>query len=57
MDYQNKFNDYLQSISVKYSHPETSEMGYRSDFEQLLKQIFTQINVKFIFAITTGRIR
>lgn len=48
MDYHQIFNDYLQSIATKYSHPETSEMGYRSDFEQLLKQIFSEINVKRI---------
>jgi len=42
------FQNYLQSVATKYSHPETSEMGYRSDFEQLLKQIFSEINVKRI---------
>lgn len=57
MNYQKNFNDYLQSISIKYSHPETSEMGYRSDFEQLLKQIFLEINVKFLFVTTTDKIR
>jgi hypothetical protein len=36
---------YLQSISLKYSYQETSEMGYRTDFEILLKGIFKSINV------------
>ena len=39
---------YLKSISEKYSHKETSEMGYRADFEILLKGIFDSINVKRI---------
>lgn len=38
--------NYLQSISKKYSYEETSEMGYRTDFENLLKGIFESINVK-----------
>jgi len=43
---QNIFNHYIQSISSKFSHPETSEMGYRADFEILLKGIFESIKVK-----------
>lgn len=37
--------NYLQSISKKFSYEETSEMGYRTDFENLLKEIFQSINV------------
>lgn len=37
--------NYISSISSKYSHEETSEMGYRTDFELLLKGIFESINV------------
>ncbi|MBU0671754.1 MAG: N-6 DNA methylase, partial [Candidatus Margulisbacteria bacterium] len=39
---------YLKSISEKFSHKETSEMGYRADFEILLKGIFESIKVKRI---------
>ncbi|MBN1262835.1 MAG: N-6 DNA methylase [Candidatus Pacebacteria bacterium] len=42
------FNDYIQAISSKFSHKETSEMGYRTNFEILLKGIFESINVKRI---------
>jgi len=42
------FHNYIQSISKKFSHKETSEMGYRADFEILLKGIFESINVKRI---------
>ena len=45
---QNLFENYIQSISSKFSHKETSEMGYRTDFEILLKGIFESINVKRI---------
>ena len=45
---QNIFSHYIQSISSKFSHPETSEMGYRADFEILLKGIFESIKVKRI---------
>lgn len=45
---QNIFDKYIQSISSKFSHKETSEMGYRTDFEILLKGIFQSINVKRI---------
>lgn len=37
---------YIQSISKKFTYEETSEMGYRTDFENLLKEIFESINVK-----------
>jgi len=43
---KNIFDNYIQSISSKFSHLETSEMGYRTDFELLLKGIFKLINVK-----------
>lgn len=39
------FLNYIQSISKKFSYEETSEMGYRTDFEDLLKGIFESINV------------
>ena len=42
------FENYIRSISSKFSHEETSEMGYRTDFEILLKGIFDSINVKRI---------
>src|SRR3989344_8897432 len=44
----NLFTNYIQSISAKFSHRETSEMGYRTDFEILLKGVFESINVKRI---------
>lgn len=34
---------YIQSVSSKFSHKETSEMGYRTDFEILMKGIFEPI--------------
>src|SRR3990167_8140558 len=37
------FENYIQSISSKFTHPETSEMGYRTDFEILLKGIFDSV--------------
>lgn len=37
--------NYVGAISLKFSHEETSEMGYRADFEILLKGIFESINV------------
>ena len=43
---QNYFDHYIQSISSKFSHLETSEMGYRTNFEILLKAIFESIKVK-----------
>jgi type I restriction-modification system DNA methylase subunit len=42
------FEKYIRSISSKFAHAETSEMGYRTDFEILLKEIFESINVKRI---------
>jgi len=45
---QNIFENYIQSISSKFSHDETSEMGYRTDFEILLKGIFESIKGKRI---------
>ena len=42
------FENYIQSISSKFSHEETSEMGYRTDFEILIKGIFESINVRRI---------
>jgi hypothetical protein len=42
---QNIFDHYIHSISSKFSHLETSEMGYRADFEILLKGIFESIKV------------
>ena len=45
---QNIFNNYIHSISSKFLHEETSEMGYRTDFEILIKGIFESIKVKRI---------
>ena len=45
---KNLFEKYIQSISSKFSHEETSEMGYRTDFEILIGGIFESINVKRI---------
>jgi len=42
---QDIFKNYIQSISLKFSHKETTEMGYRTDFEILLKEIFKTIKV------------
>lgn len=41
----NLFTNYIQSISSKFIHEETSEMGYRTDFEILIKGIFGSIKV------------
>lgn len=38
------FQNYIQSISKKFSYEETSEMGYRTNFENLIKEIFESIN-------------
>ena len=43
---QKIFENYVYSISEKFSREVTSEMGYRTDFENLLKEIFKQINIK-----------
>jgi len=45
---QNIFNNYIRSISSKFCYTETSEMGYRADFEILLKDVFQSINVQRI---------
>ncbi|MBU4445937.1 N-6 DNA methylase [bacterium] len=45
---QQIFEKYILSISSKFAHEETSEMGYRTDFEILIKGIFESINVKRI---------
>lgn len=37
--------NYINSVSAKFAYEETSEMGYRTDFELLLKGIFETINV------------
>jgi hypothetical protein len=37
---QDALENYISTISFKFSHVETSEMGYRTDFENLLKKIF-----------------
>ncbi|OHA52167.1 MAG: hypothetical protein A3A97_04630 [Candidatus Terrybacteria bacterium RIFCSPLOWO2_01_FULL_40_23] len=42
------FQNYSQSVASKFAHLETSEMGYRTDFEILLKGIFESINVRRI---------
>ncbi len=42
------FDKYLHSISQKFAYKETSELGYRTEFEILLKEIFETINVKRI---------
>lgn len=48
MSMEDIFSNYIQSVSVKFSHKETSEMGYRADFEVLLKSVFELINVQRI---------
>jgi len=40
------FVNYLNTVSRKFSYEETSEYGYRTDFEILIKKIFEGINVK-----------
>ncbi len=44
----NIFEKYIKNISEKATHEETSEYGYRTDFENLLKVLFEEINVKRI---------
>ena len=41
----NLFATYIQSVSSKFSYEETSEMGYRTDFEKLIGGIFESIKV------------
>lgn len=40
--------NYLSAVSEKFKHDETSELGYRSDFEQLLQKIFESVKIKRI---------
>jgi len=40
---QDIFKNYIQSVSSKFSHEETTELGYRADLEFLLKKIFEVI--------------
>lgn len=42
------FQDYLKNISAKFALKGTSEMGYRTDFENLLKSIFGEVNLRKI---------
>jgi predicted helicase len=42
---RNILEEYLHAVSTKYSHEENGEMGYRTDFEILLKGIFDTINI------------
>ncbi|WKZ30797.1 MAG: N-6 DNA methylase [Candidatus Dojkabacteria bacterium] len=42
------FTNYLESVSRKFKNERTSEMGYRAEFEQLLKNVFEEIGVKDI---------
>lgn len=42
---KNILEKYINSISSKFTHKETTEMGYRTDFEILLKNIFETIKV------------
>lgn len=44
-DTQNILGQYIASISNKFSHVETSELGYRTDFELLLKGVFESVNI------------
>jgi hypothetical protein len=41
----NIFEKYINSVSSKFSHKETTEMGYRTDFEILLKGIFETLDI------------
>lgn len=38
-------SNYTTAISTKFSHAETSELGYRTDFELLLKGVFESVNI------------
>src|SRR3989344_5175124 len=42
---KSSFDNYIQSVSSKFSHETTSEYGYRTDFENLLKDVFASIKV------------
>jgi type I restriction-modification system DNA methylase subunit len=53
MDDKNKLTDelftqYLNEISLRYADTNTSEYGYRTPFENFLKEIFREIKVKEI---------
>ena len=48
MNFTQLLDDYILQISNKFSFAETTELGYRTDFELLLKNIFDEINVKRI---------
>ena len=45
---QNLFEQYIQGIAEKFSHQETSELGYRTEFETLVKGIFKSTGIKRI---------
>jgi len=45
---QDLVSKYLKSVASKYAHKETSEMGYRTDFEILLNGIFESLKVQRI---------
>ncbi|MFA7628523.1 MAG: type ISP restriction/modification enzyme [Candidatus Dojkabacteria bacterium] len=42
---QEIFNQYLKDVSIKYADTNTSEYGYRTPFENFLKEIFSEIKV------------
>ena len=42
---QNSLQKYVKAISSKFAHEETTELGYRTDFEILLKELFKAIDV------------
>ncbi len=44
-DIDNILSNYTTAISTKFSHAETSELGYRTDFELLLKGVFESVNI------------
>lgn len=44
-DTQGIFNQYLKDVSLKYADTNTSEYGYRTPFENFLKEIFSEIKV------------
>lgn len=45
IDTQEIFNQYLKDVSLKYADTNTSEYGYRTPFENFLKEIFSEIKV------------
>jgi len=48
MNTQNIFEEYINAVSQKFSYENTTEYGYRTDFENFLKKVFEQIKVKRI---------